>query len=425
MTTMAKRTKLGKDSQLDEVALRLEAVKDGSVPGKVAFFGFEYSELVILLGGMIEFEPTIPELERQKILRKAIFEAGVKGKITSNFLLKSCHKQENEYLRRPVATYRLLTGVSLASVHTLPSIRIGSSTITFNPKAEVAKKHRARLYNDVKFSLGFDLPTQYMDVSVTVKARSPFEGAQCALDAIDVARATWNLCLNKGIRFHHYSGRARPVNDIVLCPFHTMHNVDGSLATESYWYDPGYSRPMKQFSDTAEIDRLFTFSKKLRRRLSQSTYSHELTDSLVRYVRALDAADLNDAFLRLWSILEFLTDDDSTGRKSEATIRRAAFMVGGKDNSVQVLNHLLSHRNRFVHAGTDTNEINSLVYLLKRYVDELLMFHIRNPFKFETLASAALFMDQPQKKPQIDEDIRRLRDAQKSLRNAQKFLAAL
>lgn len=404
-----------KDSRPNEVANRLEASKDVSVAGKAAFSGFEHSELVIVLGGMVEFAPAIPELEKQKILNKATFEAGGKGKITPTLLLQSCHKQETEYLRRPLTAFRLFTGVSLASVHILPSIRIGSSAITFNPKAQVARQHRARLYSDAKFSLGFDLPTQYMDVSVTVKARSPFEGAQLALDVIDLARATWNLALNRGKDWRISSGRPRPVNDILLCPFHTMHNEDGSLATESWWYDPGYSEPAQQFTDRAKIDRLFVFSKKLRTRLSQSAYSDELSNSLVRYVRALDAADLNDAFLRLWSILEFLTD--STFDPYKVAIRRAAFMFSERDYSVQVLTHLMNHRNRFVHAGTDTNEIESLVYLLKRYVDALLMFHIGNSFKFESRASAALFMELPPSKSQIDERIRRLR-------NARKFVAA-
>lgn len=408
MTTMAKWRK---DSNPDEVARRLEAAKDVSVPGKASFFGFECSELVIVLGGMIEFAPAIPELERQKILSKATFEAGGKGKITPTHLLQSCQKQETEYLRKPMTAFRLLTGVSLASAHNLPSIRIGSSAITFNPKAQVARQHRARLYDEVKLSLGFDLPMQYMDVSVTVKARSPFEGAQLALDTIDLARATWNLALNRGKDWRISSGRPRPVNDILLCPFHTMHNKDGSLATESWWYDPGYSGPAQQFTGREKIDRLFTFSKKLRTRLSQSAYSDELANSLVRYVRALDAADLNDAFLRLWGLLEYLTD--STFDPYKVAVRRAAFMFADRDYSVQVLTHLMNHRNRFVHAGTDSAEIESLVYLLKRYVDALLMFHIGSTFKFESRASAALFMDMPPSKSQIDERIRRLRHARK------------
>lgn len=399
------------ETRPDEIANRLEAIKDGSIAGRGAFFGFEHSELVIVLGGMIEFAPTIPELERLKILNKATFEAAAKGKVTAALLLQSCQKQELAYLRRPLTTFRLLSGVSLASSHNLPCVRIGSSTITFNPKARAARQHRARLYSEAKFSLGFDLPSQYMDLSVTVRARSPFEGAQCALDAVDLVRAMWNLALNRGKSWRKSAGRPRPVNDILLGPFHTMHNNDGSLATESWWYDPGYSGPAKPFTDKGKIDKLFTFSKELRTHLSQSPYSNELTVSLVRYVRALDAADLNDAFLRLWSILEFLTN--STSDSYKVTVRRAAFMFADRDYSVQVLNHLMNHRNRFVHAGTDTGEIESLVYLLKRYVDALLMFHIGNSFKFESLASAALFMDLPPSKSQIDERIRRLRNARK------------
>lgn len=404
-----------KDSNPDEIAKRLEAAKSGSGAGQVTFSGFEHSEFIIVLGGMIEFAPEIPELEWRKILNKAVFDAGGKGKITSPLLLQSCHKQETEYLRKPLAVFRLLTGVSIASIHSLPSIRIGPSAITFNPKAKVARQHRARLHRDARLSLGFDLPMQYTDILVTVKARSPFEGAQRALDAIDLARATWNLALNRGKSWRISSGRPRPVNDILLCPFHTMHNEDGSLATESWWYDPSYSGPAQPFTDRAKIDRLFAFSKNLRTRIYQSTYADELAGSLVRYVRALDSADLNDAFLRLWSVLEFLTD--STFDPYKVAVRRAAFMFADRDYSVQVLTHLTNHRNRSVHVGTDTDEIESLVYLLKRYVDALLMFHIGNTYKFESRTAAAQFMDLPSRKSQIDKRIR-------MLRNARKFITA-
>lgn len=141
-----------KDSRPEEVANRLEAVKDRSVAGEAAFIGFEHSELVVVLGGMIEFDPTIPELERRKILSKATFEAGAKGNITSALLLQSCRKQETEYLRKPLAAFCLLTGLSLASVRNLPSVRIGSSVITFNPKAKVARQYREKLYSDARLS---------------------------------------------------------------------------------------------------------------------------------------------------------------------------------------------------------------------------------------------------------------------------------
>jgi hypothetical protein len=402
---------LRKDARLEEVASRLEAARDGSVPGKGAFRGFEYSELVIVLGGLMEFAPEIPEVERQRILSQATFQAAAIGEITPAQLLLCCQMQEAEYLRKPLVDYRLLTGISLTSASKLPSLRIESTTISFGAHGPTAGRHRSLLYDDAKYSLGFELPTQYTDVTVKLKSRSPFEGAQVALDALDLARATWNLALNRGKEWRRSSGRPLAVNEILLCPFHSMHNDDGSLATSSWWYDPGYGKPTKSLFDKGQISSFLAFSKKLRRRLNQSNYRDELVDALLRYVRALDSSDMNDAFLRLWSLLEFLTNSSHDPYK--VAIRRAAFMFAEREYSGQVLTHLMNHRNRFVHASKDTSEIESLLFLLKRYVEALLTFHIGNTFKFESRASAALFMDLPPNRSQLDARLRMLQNARK------------
>ncbi len=49
--------------------------------------------------------------------------------------------------------------------------------------------------------------------------------------------------------------------------------------------------------------------------------------------------------------------------------------------------------------GTGDNDIDIHVYQLKGYVEQLLMFHVRNSFKFKNMSEAAKFMDlQPDKK---------------------------
>lgn len=146
-------------------------------------------------------------------------------------------------------------------------------------------------------------------------------------------------------------------------------------------------------------------------RLAQVPYRSEIEGALIRYVRALDSADLNDAFLRLWSLLEYLTD--STHDPYKVATRRAAFMFADRERSQLVLAHLTNHRNRFVHVGSDTDDIESLVFQLKRYVDALLFFHIGNHFDFHSRAEAARFMDLPTDKSELDLRINRLRHAKR------------
>ena len=188
-------------------------------------------------------------------------------------------------------------------------------------------------------------------------------------------------------------GRPSPVNDIRLSPFHTVHDARGALVTEAFWYDPGYSKPAKLFSDAGVFSKLLSFASNLRRRLALLPYASDIREALIRYVRALDSADLNDTFLRLWSLLEYLTD--STLDPSKVTTRRASFMFDDRERSLLVLSNLVNYRNRFVHVGSESENIESLVFQLKLYVDALFLFHLGNRFRFASRSEAARFMDLP------------------------------
>jgi hypothetical protein len=270
---------------------------------------------------------------------------------------------------------------------------------------------RSRLFEVSRSTAGFELPNNYKRLSALVLARNPADAAEKALNSIDLVRASWNLSLNLGKTWRCSSGRPTPVNEIRLSPFHTIHDSAGALATNAFWYDPGYSKPANLYSDQPRLARLQEFARNLRFKLAQLPYQDDIESALLRYVRALDSADLNDAFLRLWSLLEYLTNSGQDPYK--VATRRAAFIYQDRERAQLVLAHLTQQRNRFVHAGSDSEEIEPLVFLLKRHVDDLLLFHLRNSLGFKTRSEAAQFMDLPPNTDEIDLRISRLRSARK------------
>lgn len=203
----------------------------------------------------------------------------------------------------------------------------------------------------------------------------------------------------------------KPVNPLFLAPIHSLHRIDGSLAWDSWWYEPNYFRPAHPLADKSKVDRMLAFTIELRSRLRTLAYTTDLQSALLRYGRALDSRDLNDAFLRLWGLLEFLTA--TTSAPYTVTARRAAFLFAERDYAFQVLSHLANYRNRFVHAGSETEEIESLLYLLKRHVEALLIFHAGNRIGFASIAEAGEFLDMPSDKTALAERIRKLRFASK------------
>lgn len=400
-----------KDTDLTALAARAERAKADGDPSGFLSGALVYSDFAIVLGGCVEFHAEIPEFECKRIITKVAHDPAIPRPITADHLLRECSKHEQAYLTLPKKSYRLLTEISLWWTIDAPRIVIGSTTLTFKPKSEMGFSARSKLFQESHGTVGFDLPASYMRLSAHVTARTPHEAAERALNAIDLARASWNLSLNRGKTWRYSGGRPAPVNDIRLSPFHTIHDLKGKLATETFWYDPGYTRPANLFSDKTKFTRLLTFAGSLRSRLAQLPYRAEIEGALIRYVRALDSADLNDTFLRLWSLLEYLTD--STHDPYKVATRRAAFMFADRERSRLVLTHLTNHRNRFVHAGSDADDIESLVFQLKRYVDKLLLFHLGNRFGFPSRNEAARFMDLPPDKNDLDFQIKRLRDAKK------------
>lgn len=399
-----------KDADLAGLAAMAEDARANGDPTGFMSGGFFYSDFAVILAGCVDFAPTLPESERRRIVQQVAHDGNLTRPITESGLLQACSTLERKYLARPLTSYRLLTEASIWWSIEIPRTRIDGVTLTFKPKLEKQFAERARFAHESRGTLVHELPANYMRVSAQVNARTPSEAADRGLEALDLLRASWNLALNRGKAWRETGGgRPAPVNEIRLSPFHTVHDSAGKLATGAFWYDPGYTKPASLFNDKDKFAKLLKFGASIRRRLSATPYQDELRSALVRYVRALDSADLTDAFLRLWSLLEFLTD--STHESYKVATRRAAFMFEDKARSRLVLSNLTNHRNRFVHVGSQSEDIESLVFQLKRYVDALLTFHLGNRFGFKSRAEAASFMDLPADAAELKHRQRRLQQA--------------
>ncbi len=256
-----------KDTDLSGLAARAETAKANGDPTGFLTGGLFYSDFAIILGGCIDFEPTIPEFERHRIVQKVAHDSALSRPITAQVLLKACSTLERTYLALPVRPFRLLTEISLWWTLDVPNTKIEGVSITFKPKLNKAYSLRAHLARDSQISLGHELPSGYLRVAAQLRARSPHEAAERALEALDLLRASWNLALNRGKSWRVTSGRPTPVNDIRLSPFHTVHESSGVLATNSFWYDPGYRKPANPYADKSKFVKLLTFAKNLRKRL--------------------------------------------------------------------------------------------------------------------------------------------------------------
>lgn len=371
----------------------VQKIEEYRVSGRKGFPFFD-KEIQTLLLSMIEFDHKLPEVEKRRIVSNALQQLLGGTEVTVTNLLGAIGKLEHDFLQQPTKPYVLATALSVKSNALLPRKSIEGAVLTFtrNLPAEFRRARQSFAEQEKHLRIP-SLPMEYQAVRVHVHARSPAEAAQFALDKVDLLRAIWNLHLQYGQTRITSGRRDDPVNQIVLGPLHSLHHPSGKLATEIFWYEPGYRFPPHPLSLGNERDKLFTFETQIRNCLKQLNYRSTMEQALLRYVRALDEHDWQKSFSRLWSLLELLTHTQYANY--DVTIQRACFLFEERDYYRQVLEHLRENRNRSTHDDEGSSEIEALMYQLKNIIDVLLWRQITNPLKFESMAEWGEFLDMP------------------------------
>lgn len=359
----------------------------------VSFTGFEYQHYITVLKSMINIDDDIPLETAQGLITNGFHNAAKNKELTSSRVLAEINKAINVHIAKPLKKLRLVTTLNIHSNNVLPRVQINDCYFNFyNHLPKKYSQARNEVIKDVSsWLIDKDDPFSCFVVAL-VYARTENEAAIKILDALDLLRGIWNLNLNKGIVFSG-GGSKKPINQITTGALHTLHNDNGTKASTLYWYDPEHFKNHVKVNLSKNAYEILSLTKAIRKILATSHYRCDIETAIIRYVRALDSQDYNASFLKLWSVLEYLTD---TLRDSyDKTIKRTSFHHIESAYHKQVLEHLRQYRNHSVHTGSSQHDIDVHVYQLKGYIERLLRFHLVNQFKFIDLAEAGRFMDLP------------------------------
>jgi hypothetical protein len=374
-----------------DIPLLLEKIEKSrlvAASGKIQY-STGFMEYVPVLVSAIEFHPSIPELEKPALVRGALSSFPAHSSMATGKLRKELVKQEMAYLDKPLEPYVLTTNLSVEYFKSMRSVHLPECLISFSgnlaPSFALARKAIRQIDTE------FPKPSPSSSwTRVRVEARSPEEAAELALDRLDLIRAIWNLFLiHGGLRMS--SGRASPLSDIVAGPVHTVHFPDGRLAVEGFWFEPSYVRPQSPKRLEERWPEIKKFENEARRVLRKIPYRSAIEDALRRYGRALDMVDWDAAMLKLWSVLELLTD--TIRQPYEKTISRASFIYKDRTYNVQVLRHIRDYRNRTVHAEFSRKDRETILCQVKNYVGDLLLFYFRMGRQFMSLEESGQFLD--------------------------------
>lgn len=386
------------------------AVKSSQTGGTVSFDASRLDEDIAGLLSYIVFKDDFPECEKAGLTRRAVFALGEHQAIEAKPLLAEISKAENAFLRKSPTDYRVVSSLSMCCPKKTRAITVQGNRIQFY--SSYPKQYsREKLSQSAKRSLLADEPTNYAWVVVFVKARSVAEAANKGLGTLDLLRGIWNLWINSSkISRFSMGGRPKPVNDILLGPLHSVHNKDGSVANEHvWWYQPDYTEPLKLYDINKNWDKLEDARRKILHQLRHSPFTRLIEDTLVRYTNAMDDTKLQDAFLRLWALLEALTATQNASYKD--TVKRASFFYSDREHAAQILNHLRERRNRAVHQGTHIEDSEIIVYQMKRFCEKIMWFLLFHSRKLNSIDEYRQFLDSPPDTAVIDRNMRIMRAA--------------
>lgn len=390
------------DCKPEVVCAVLNGIRTIRSDGSVAFEGFRFRPLLATLEGMVVFDDSIPPSRRASFVSHATFDAAKKDPITATRVLASIKKQERSYLHQSNKKFYLNSRLSLpvSAYPLLPRTGCRKSVVTFRSHLTQVEQSVIDQCFDETYQLRHTrFPSNYVAVRVSVADRCSEAAAVKAIDNLDLLRFSWNLCLNRENVVRSSSGIQKPVNQILLGPVQTLHNPNGTPASSSWWYEPHFRGFSPVADHTVKVRKCLKFQKRVFSLLNGHPYKEALVMVFLRYVRALDLTDWQSAILRLWGILETITD--TLARPYKVTIARASAMYENRELRREELQVLRRYRNRHAHIGEEARNPEVMMYLLKNIVESLLQFHLGNSFRFQSMAEGAAFLDLPTSRSDI------------------------
>lgn len=190
------------------------------------------------------------------------------------------------------------------------------------------------------------------------------------------------------------NGMRRPLLHLVKVPFITVHEPDGELAYNGYWYDEWYPKKHpKQYTDTQKKS-MIDASKALFLALRRSSWADDAGKAMYLYSEAFGQHDPVDCLREGWRVLEFIGGSQNT--KTDTKILRAANMFHERSEQLLVGRHLNYRRNFIVHGKPiDGGDKVVLAYQMRDFLWPLMRLFIMNPFNFESKEELWSFCDLP------------------------------
>ena len=387
---------------LSFLASQVERARRGT-----GFEAFAFEEIRTILQTAFPFSESVPEGERGRILDEGLSQVVKGDTVTKRKLERAIRKAEQEYLKREPFHAILVTSVSLFPPLKVKRRRLASGSIIISrTMPEKYRLERAR--TELRIPTPDQVQKDYPVVIVRVTGTSNHEAFEKALWSLDLRRSFWNYHSNSRTLMRMFAV-AEPINRHRLGRVHTLHSPSGASLVNSHWYEPTFKAATWHPLTAADWTALMKAELRLQRRLSSHPYQSVIENALVRYSRALDSVDFESAFLKLWGLMEHLTD--AGAQNYDMVVKRVLFLFRDRDFTRHLVEHLRDQRNSIVHDGGTETDTERLAFQAKRIVEILLHFHMYFGRRCSSFSEAATFLGQPTSRAALDQRVKTARTA--------------
>lgn len=389
--------KWGKQGFVERVIKKIEegVVRENGEDPKFTGFRFQTYQ-ALLVSNLTGWEGASP-IDKAHCVQNALGDAVGKGPLTAQSVLKHVKRRAGDFHRFSVRPFVLATSVSIVRAASVPTFRINGCTITFGRDYPQRFSEEVQDLIEGQWQLPNATPRDdFVRTRIAVKERSPWAAVERALGALDFLRGLFNLHRNLSTDFLIPTQSLNPINRFLLGPFHTLHEPTGKRAVENFWFQPDYlEHKWRPYDPTNHFEASLVFVKAARKAISDCRFGEEIEDWVVKYCRALDEASDENAFMKLWALLERLTLLGK-GDAYSVLAKRASFVFQEAGYYQKLLESFGEIRNRQVHDSENLNkESEAILHQLRKIVEQMLVFHVFRGRRFEELDEVRQFLSQP------------------------------
>lgn len=347
--------------------------------GKVSWSGHaDVDQYVSVLKDAFTFPAELSRREAAAAVRRGIFDARGKGKLTDASVLEELQRIADSKLAEPFRQYSMW------------------SRLSYRPP--IPSQDKLFTYQDVSIRLSKQLP-RYMQlpeddferlrpiatkdklgfgflIAVT-QARNGTHASDKIFRATEVFQAVYNLALKP---WNILGSEQKPEAILLMGPYHFLFKERKSLLNNSMWYNQSFRDEHwnATFSESAKVFKSAGVVRQALSKLDSHPLKEPLTAALLMMNDGMEAADMSRRTLRYWTALERLFQAGDERATYDKIIRRATYLDDPSDLARAKLNRLVRIRNRYVHMGATENEHHQLTQYLADHVKSHLFYVLFN-----------------------------------------------